>query len=191
VLADYADNPGGGGYGDSVGLLGGMIEAGLENAAYATIYDPEATALCTRAGEGEAVALTLGGKVDPGFGAPLQIAGKVLRLTDGRFTLDGPMNAGVGVNMGPTAVLQVDGIEVVVTGGRYQAYDRQFLLHAGIDPATRSVVAVKSAQHFRAAYAPLARDIIVVDGGGGLTSANFKELPFEKLRRPVYPLDLE
>jgi len=50
---------------------------------------------------------------------------------------------------------------------------------------------VKSAQHFRAAFGPIASDIIVVDGGGGLTSANFKELPFEKLRRPIFPLDLE
>jgi len=78
----------------------------------------------------------------------------------------------------------------VVTSGRFQAYDRQYLKHAGIDPAEKSVVAVKSAQHFRAAFAPIAREIVVVDGGG-LTSANFKELPFEKLRRPIYPLDLE
>ncbi len=191
MLADYADNPGGGGYGDSVDLLGAMIAAGLENAAYATLYDPEAAALCTRAGAGAEVTLSLGGKVDPGFGAPLEITGLVKRLTDGRLTFDGPMNAGVGVTMGPTAVLAIGGIDVVVTSGRFQAYDQQYLKHAGIDPAEKSVVAVKSAQHFRAAFAPLARDIIIVDGGGGLTSANFKELPFEKLRRPVYPLDLE
>jgi microcystin degradation protein MlrC len=191
VLADYADNPGGGGYGDSVDLLGGMIEAGLENAAFGTIYDPEAAALCARAGQGAAVALTLGGKVDPRFGAPLQVTGKVTRLTDGRFSFDGPMNAGVAVDMGVTAVLEIGGIEVVVTSGRFQAYDRQYFKHAGIDPAKKSVIAVKSAQHFRAAFAPIARDIHVVDGGGGLTSANFKELPFEKLRRPIYPLDLE
>jgi microcystin degradation protein MlrC len=191
VLADYADNPGGGAYGDSVDLLGGMIAAGLENAAYANMYDPEAAALCARAGEGAAVALKLGGKLDPRFGAPLQVAGKVLRLTDGRLTFDGPMNAGVAVDMGVTAVLEVGGIEIVVTSGRFQAYDQQYLKHAGIDPAKKSVVAVKSAQHFRAAYAPIAREIHVVDGGGGLTSANFKELPFEKLRRPIYPLDLE
>ncbi len=195
VLADYADNPGGGAYGDSVDLLGGMIAAGLENAAYATMFDPEAAAICTQAGTGAEVTLSLGGKVDPGFGAPLQVTGKVERLTDGRLTFDGPMNAGVSVDMGPTAVLAVvsgsGSIEVVVTSGRFQAYDQQYFKHAGIDPAAKSVVAVKSAQHFRAAFAPLARDIIVVDGGGGLTSANFKELPFEKLRRPVYPLDLE
>jgi microcystin degradation protein MlrC len=195
VIADYADNPGGGGYGDSVDLLGGMIAAGLENAAYATLYDPEAAALCVRAGAGAAVAMTLGGKLDPRFGAPLQVAGKVLRLTDGRLTFDGPMNAGVAVDLGVTAVLEVASglgtIEVVVTSGRFQAYDQQYLKHAGIEPAKKSVVAVKSAQHFRAAYAPIAREIIIVDGGGGLTSANFKELPFENVRRPIYPLDLE
>ncbi|MCH8808968.1 MAG: M81 family metallopeptidase [Proteobacteria bacterium] len=191
VLADYADNPGGGGYGDSVDLLGGMIAAGLENAAYATIYDPEAAALCTQAGAGAEVTLSLGGKVEPRFGAPLEVTGTVKRLTDGRLTFDGPMNAGVSVAMGPTAVLAIGGIDVVVTSGRFQVYDRQYLKHAGIDPAEKSVVAVKSAHHFRAAFAPLARQIVVVDGGGGLTSANFKELPFEKLRRPIYPLDLE
>jgi microcystin degradation protein MlrC len=191
VLADYADNPGGGAYGDSVDLLGGMIEAGLTNAAYATIYDPEAAALCARAGEGAAVALTLGGKLDPKFGAPLQVTGKVVRLTDGKFTYDGPMNAGVSVVMGVTAVIEIGGIEVVVTSGRFQAYDQQYFRHAGIDPAAKSVIAVKSAQHFRAAFGPIAREIHVIDGGGGLTSANFKELPFEKLRRPIYPLDLE
>jgi microcystin degradation protein MlrC len=172
-----------------------MIAAGVENAAYANMYDPEAAALCARAGEGAAVALTLGGKLDPRFGAPLQVASKVLRLTDGRLTFDGPMNAGVAVGMGPTAVLEVASglgtIEVVVTSGRFQAYDQQYLKHAGIDPAKKSVVAVKSAQHFRAAYAPIAREILVVDGGGGLTSANFKELPFQNVRRPIYPLDLE
>ncbi len=191
VIADYADNPGGGGYGDSVGLLGGMIEAQLEDAAFATLYDPEAAGICTQAGEGAEVALNLGGKVDPRFGAPLKITGTVRRLTDGRLTFDGPMNAGVSVNMGPTAVLGVGGIDIVVTSGRFQVYDQQYFKHAGIDPATKSIVSVKSAQHFRAAFGPIAREILVVDDGGGLTSANFKELPYERLRRPIYPLDLD
>ncbi len=191
VLADFADNPGGGGYGDSVGLLGGMIEAGLDNAAYATVYDPEAAALCTRAGEGAEVTLALGCKVDPRFGAPLHVTAVVKRVSDGRLTFDGPMNAGVSVSMGPSAVLAVGGVEIVVASARFQAYDQQYFKHAGIDPAAKAVVAVKSAHHFRAAFAPIARAIVVVDGGDGLTSANFKELPYERVRRPVYPLDLE
>jgi microcystin degradation protein MlrC len=191
VLADFADNPGGGGYGDATGLLGAMIEAELQNAAFATVFDQEAAGICHQAGEGAEVSLLLGGKTDPKFGAPLDVRGTVVRLTDGKFTLDGPMAKGARINMGPSAVLRVGGIEIVVAGGRFQAYDRQYLLHAGIDPVKKSVVAVKSAQHFRAAYAPIARDIIVVDSGGGLTSNDFKTLSYTKVRRPVYPLDLD
>ena len=79
----------------------------------------------------------------------------------------------------------------MVTSGRFQVYDQQYFKHAGIDPATKSIVTVKSAQHFRAAFGPIAREILVVDDGGGLTSANFKELPYERLRRSIYPLDLD
>ncbi|RMD63698.1 MAG: M81 family peptidase [Alphaproteobacteria bacterium] len=191
VLADYADNPGGGGYGDSPRLLGGLIAAGIENAAFATMYDPEAAAICHRAGEGAEVSLALGGKMDPAFGAPLEVCGTVQRLTDGRLTFDGPMAKGVHIDMGPSAVLRVGGIDTVIASGRFQVYDQQFFRHAGIDPASRAVLGVKSAHHFRAAFGPIARASLVVDSGAGLTSANFKALPFRKVRRPIYPLDLD
>jgi microcystin degradation protein MlrC len=191
VLADFADNPGGGGYGDATGLLGGMIAAGLQDAAFATLYDPEAARICHRLGEGAEVSLKLGGKIDPAYGKPLDVRGTVVRLTDGRLTLDGPMAKGLSQDMGPSAVLRVGGIDIVIAGGRFQAYDQQYFKHAGIDPAAKSLIGVKSAQHFRAAFAPIARDIIVVDSGGGLTSNDFKALTYAKVRRPVYPLDLD
>jgi microcystin degradation protein MlrC len=191
VLADFADNPGGGGYGDATGLLGTMIDAGLENAAFATIYDPAAAGHCTEAGVGATVSLALGGKVDPRYGGPLQVIGKVEALTDGRFVFDGPMMQGTKCDMGPTAVLRVGGIDVVVASARYQAFDRQFFTHAGIEPAEKAVLAVKSAHHFRAAFGPIAGAILAVDAGDGLTSRNYKELPFQRVRRPVYPLDLD
>ena len=191
VLADYADNPGGGGYGDSTRLLAGMIEAGLEDAAFATLYDPDAVRHCVEAGEGAAVHLELGGKVDPRFGEPIVVEGRVERITDGCFTLEGPMLKGTPIDLGPSVVLRVGGVHVVIANARYQAYDLQFFRHAGIEPAERAVLAVKSAHHFRAAYAPIASRIVVVDEGGGLTSRNYEELPYERLRRPVYPLDLD
>jgi microcystin degradation protein MlrC len=64
-------------------------------------------------------------------------------------------------------------------------------MHANIDPRDKNVVAVKSAHHFRAAYGPIASEVIVVDGGGGLTSRNYKELTYTQVRRPVFPLDLD
>ena len=92
--------------------------------------------------------------------------------------------------MGPTVVLRVGGIDIVMVSGRFQNYDTNFFEHANINPREKDVLAVKSAHHFRAAYAPIASEVIVVDSGGGLTSRNYKELNYTKLRRPVFPLDL-
>ncbi len=189
VVADFADNPGGGGYGDATGLLKGLLEADLKNATFANMYDPDAAAACTQAGEGAEVTLDLGGRLDPSTGAPIQVTGTVMWLTDGNFAYEGPMQKGVKVKTGPTAVLRVNGVDIVVTSRRYQVYDQNFFKHAGIIPAMKKVVAVKSAHHFRAAFAPIASDIILVDEGGGITSRNFKMLPYKKVRRPVWPLD--
>jgi len=105
--------------------------------------------------------------------------------------MEGPMTKGAHIDMGPTAVFSVGGVDVVISSRRYQNYDQMFFKSAGIDPKKKKVLGVKSAHHFRAAYGPIASRIIVVDGGGGLTSNNFKELPYKNVRRPVYPLDLE
>lgn len=191
VLADFADNPGGGGYGDATGLLAALIAADLPHTVFATVYDPAAAALCHAAGEGAQVQLLLGGAIDPAYGPPLAVSGRVQRLTDGRFALDGPMSKGVAVDMGPSAVLQVGNVAVVIANRRFQALDTQFFRHAGIEPSKQEVVAVKSAQHFRAAFAPLASEVLVVDDGGGLTSDNYRRFEYHNVRRPIYPLDLE
>lgn len=188
VLADFTDNPGGGGYGDATRLLGAMIEAKLANAAFHAINDPEAVAIGQKAGKGATVSLALGGKIDPIFGAPLQVTGTVRNLTDGVFVCDGPMTKGVRLSHGPTMVLAIDDIDVIVTSNRLQTTDLQVFLSQGIDPRAKSVLAVKSAQHFRAAYAPIARKIMLPDGGA-LCSPDLTRFPYKKLRRPVWPLD--
>ncbi len=189
VLADYADNPGGGGYGDTTGLLRGMIDAKLESAALGVLCDPDAAAACHAAGLGATLKLSLGGKVDPRFGAPIDATGTVTHLGDGRMTIEGPMLRGVAVDMGPTATFRIGGVDVVIGSRRFQNYDRNFFRAGGIEPAERAVIAVKSSQHFRAAYAPLAAEILVVDEGGGVMSNNLAKLPFTKVPRPIFPLD--
>ena len=191
VIADFADNPGGGGYGDATGLLAAMIEADLRNAAMTMFWDPEAVEAAVAAGEGAEIDISLGGRIDPAFGAPLAVRAVVRRVTDGCFRLDGPMAQGVASNNGPSARLAVGGIDVCVSSRRGQAFDLQHFRHFGIEPETMSVLAVKSAQHFRAAYEPIARRVIVADDGGGLTSCNYRSLPYRNVRRPVYPLDLD
>ncbi|MCC7047348.1 MAG: M81 family metallopeptidase [Alphaproteobacteria bacterium] len=188
VLADFTDNPGGGGYGDATGLLRAMIDAGLENAAFHAINDPAAVRAGQSAGLGASVSLELGGKIDPAYGAPIRVAGTVQGLTDGGFVCDGPIYKGVRLTHGPTMVLKVGGIEVIVTTNRLQTTDLQVFLSQGIDPRRKSVLAVKSSQHFRAAYAPIARGIMLPDGGA-LCSPDYRRFRFKKLRRPIWPLD--
>ena len=189
VLADFTDNPGSGGYGDSVRLLAAMIEAGLDNAVLGVVADPAAVAACQAAGEGAEVTLSLGAKVDPAhYGPPLAVTGMVERLSDGAYVCDGPMLTGEACSMGPTAVLRVGGVRAVIATNNQQVTDRQVFLSQGIDPAACAVVAVKSAHHFRAAFEPIARDVMLVDSGS-LATRDLTKFDFKKLRRPVWPLD--
>ncbi|MCC6469368.1 MAG: M81 family metallopeptidase [Alphaproteobacteria bacterium] len=188
VLADFTDNPGGGGYGDATRLLGAMIDAGLVDAALHAINDPDAVRAGQAAGTGAEVTLDLGGKIDPAYGAPLRVTGRVARLTDGSFVCDGPMHKGVRLSHGPTMVLAIGGIDVIVTSNRMQTTDLQAFLSQGIDPRRKSVLALKSSQHFRAAFAPIARKIMLADGGA-LCSPDYRRFAYRKLRRPIWPLD--
>src|SRR5579883_2858153 len=188
VIADFTDNPGGGGYGDATNLLRGMLDAGVENAAFAPISDPEAVGRCRAAGEGATLSLAIGGKIDPAFGAPLTVTGTVQHLGDGAFVADGPMWKGLRMTMGPSAVLRVGGVEIVLASNRFQITDLQHFLSLGIDPRQKSVVALKSAQHFRAAYQPIAREVLTVDAGA-LTTPDYRRFSYRKLRRPIWPLD--
>ena len=190
VIADFADNPGGGGYGDSTRLLRSLIESDLQDVGYGALYDPESAELCHQAGAGGAVALSLGGKVDPQFGPPVTVMVDVLKLTDGKFVLEGPMQAGVPVDMGPSALIEVNGVKIVLASRRYQNYDRMFFASFGVDLQQFAVIAVKSAQHFRAAYGDRAAAIAVVDDGDGITTEDVRTRVYRNLRRPIFPIDL-
>lgn len=189
VLADFTDNPGGGGYGDATNLLRGLLAAGIRNVAVSPLTDPEAVEACRAAGVGATVELLIGGKIDPEFGGPpLRVKGTVKRLGTGEFTFDGPMWKGVRSTMGNTAVLEVEGMEILLAASRFQTIDRQHFLSVGIDPTAKNVLVVKSAQHFRATFQPMAREVLTVDTGA-LTTPELNRFDFTRIRRPIWPLD--
>ena len=191
VLADFTDNPGSGGYGDSVRLLEAMINSQLNHSAFGCVPDPEAAQACIAAGAGREVEITLGAKIDPKtYGPSLRVRGTVEHVSDGRFIAQGPMSKGVQFSMGPTAVLRSGGVRVLITTHNMQVYDLQVFLSQKIDPRTCSVVAVKSWHHFRAAFEPISRAVMLVDSGG-LASRDLKRFTYHKIRRPIYPLDME
>ena len=188
VLADGADNPGGGGPCDGTTILQKFIGADVQDAVIAVIADPESVAQAVGAGVGNSVQLNVGGKTDTQHGAPVALTGYVKVLSDGRFILKGPMGRGTAGNMGRTAVIQVGGVEVILTERRIQPYDAEVLRSVGIEPQTRKLIALKSAVHFRADYTPIAHQILEVDTPG-VHSPNLFNYDYQKLRGPVYPLD--
>ena len=179
VIADTQDNPGGGGHGDTTGLLAELLAQNATGAVLCLINDPESAAACHAAGEGADISLVLGGKSD---GMPLAVEARVEKLTNGRFTLTGPMGKGNPADLGPSAlILTRPGVRVLVVSRKMQALDQAILRHVGIDPASCPILALKSSVHFRADFAPIAEKVIVASAPGPVV-ADPAILPFKHLR---------
>ena len=98
--------------------------------------------------------------------------------------------AGTPAKLGDCALVASNGIEVVLTTYRCQAFGLDLFTQLGCDPAARKLVVVKSSQHFRAAYAPIATRIILVDAPGVATK-DITALPFHKIKRPKWPFPVQ
>jgi microcystin degradation protein MlrC len=188
VLANMADNTGGGAAGDGTEVLRELVRVGARSAVVACLWDPAAVEACLRAGVGSRVTLALGGKVDDRHGAPLTVTGTVRTLSDGRFVHKGPMLRGLPGRLGPTAVLGVAGVRVILISLRWQTLDPEMLRFVGIEPTEEKIVVVKSTLHYRAAFEPIAREIVEVDAPG-LSSSNLARFAYKRVRRPIFPLD--
>jgi microcystin degradation protein MlrC len=185
VIADTQDNPGGGGHGDTTGVLAELVRQKARGAVLCLINDAASVAACAAAGEGASLALSLGGKSD---GLPFDCTARVEKLTDGRFTLTGPMGAGNPGNLGPCALIDIDGVRVMVVSQKMQALDQAILRHVGIEPGACSILALKSSVHFRADFGPVAERIIVGIAPGPVVAdpaiLNFRYVRANVRRRP-------
>lgn len=189
VIADYADNPGSGAYGDGTNLLAALLEAEIEDACFGPLVDPQAAVLLQGKILGAAVTLDIGGTTAPNFGGgPLRVTGKLKWIGDGRVVGSGPMLGGLERSFGLTAVLEVAGIEILIVSIAHQMLDLKQFETFGIDPAKKSVVALKSMQHFRAAFTSIAGRIVVCDSGA-LCTLNYASLGYKNVPSPTFPLD--
>ncbi len=189
VLAEASDNPGGGAPCDGTFILQAFIDADVKDAVIAIISDPESVDLAIEAGVGNQVNLNVGGKTDDMHGDPVPLRGRVKTISDGVFVHKGPMARGTIGEMGRTAVIKTGGVEIVLTRERCQPFDAEVLRSVGIEPRDRKLIALKSAVHYRADYTPIAHKILEVDTPG-VHSPNLTNFIYEKLRRPIYPLDV-
>lgn len=199
VLVDVADNSGGGAPCDNTEILDVLLQKGVKDAVV-PLRDPDAVASAMAAGVGSLLEVEVGGKIDKRFYKPIRVKARVKTLFDGKYIVRGPHHGGYetreallpkeawkSVDVGTGALLEADGIEIIVSEGRV-GMEQYYYKAAGVDPAERKIVVVKSHQAHRASFERIAKHIIEVDTHGS-TSPSYKGLTFKNIPRPVFPLD--
>lgn len=193
VLVDMGDNIGGGSPGDGTTVLGELLGQAAEGWVV-VIADPEAVQACTRVRIGATISLKVGGKRDRLHGEPVQVAGWVKCLHDGKYREDEPRHGGARYNdQGLTAVLEIPGSRpdvssmLVLTTKPEAPFSLHQLLSLGIQPRRQQILVVKAAIAYRAAYEPIAGRIIEVDTPG-LTAVNPSRFTYRNVRRPLWGL---
>jgi microcystin degradation protein MlrC len=188
AVADPADNPLSGGIGDTPALFRALLDAKPKvPCVFGFFFDPALVMQCHREGAGAMLDTTLGGRVTDAFGPPVAVKARVVKLTDGRFRNQGPMEHNLPVDLGRTAVLDVEGIQVVVTERCQTPNDPGYFALHGIDLAKVGLLCVKAKNHFRAAFTPLTRTIINVDCPGP-AAADLRHYRFRHAPNSLYPL---
>ncbi len=187
MLADMADNTGGGAPGDSTEVLRTFVEMDLPDALVLYMVDPDVARQAHAANVGARMHVELGGKSDPIQGPPVPLDVDVVALSDGHFRYDGPMYAGVAGDLGSSAWLRHRGINIVVVSVRMQPLDQAFARSIGIDCSRMKYIAVKSAVHFRSGFEQLGGQIFNINASA-IHSHDFASLPYRR-RQPMWPLD--
>ena len=191
-LLDHYDNAASGGPMDTTRVLAEIMRQQLDNVAAFGIFDPAAVQQCIDAGIGATIRLSIGGKqkmpMCPEPSEPLQVTGKVKTIFDGKYRAKGPMAAGTQQDMGHAVVLDTGRVEIVLFSRHVEPLDVNTLLAVGIDPMQKRYVMLKSRIHWRAGMSHLAKAVVECAGVGVCTS-DYGQHKFERLRRPIYPLD--
>jgi len=193
-LLDHYDNAASGGPMDTTCVLAEILRQRLDHVAAFGIFDPQAVQQCIDAGIGATLTLSIGGKqkmpMCPEPSEPLQVTGRVKTIFDGKYRAKGPMAAGTQQDMGHAVVLDTGRVEIVLFSRHVEPFDVNTLLSLGIDPMQKRYVMLKSRIHWRAGMSHLASAVVECAGVGVCTS-DYGQHKFERLRRPIYPLDAQ
>ena len=190
LLADVADNPGGGGRGNTPFILKALHEQDVHGAILGVVTDPELVSDAYLAGTGQMFHARFNRAETTVHSEPFDVPARVLRLHTGKGVGRRGQLAGCSFDLGPSVALQVGGVTVIVISKRHQCHEPMFFEMFGIDISSARVVVLKSRGHFRAAFDEFFADeqIVSVDAPG-LTSPILARFDFKKLPRPVVPLD--
>jgi microcystin degradation protein MlrC len=186
-LSDSGDNPGAGGTTDVPLLLETLLAKGATNVVIAGIWDIEAVRTCAAAGVGHQVTLSIGGKLDKRHGTPLQVTGCVRLLTDGHFYQGGIQRPPMRAKHGPIAVLNINGVDVILSSTRLSFVDPTQLRNLGLEPLDYRIVVLKRGYLTAPFQAISERSVLAFSPGA--TNCDVTQMEFRRVNRPMYPLD--
>lgn len=177
---------------DTTAVLSEILKRKFSNTVFFAIHDPIAVAQAEVLGVGGTATFSLGGRYNKLATAEpnpsLPVTATVKSISDGKVVLRGPMMAGMVVNMGSTAVLTCNGVDVVVVSNHVEPSDLSYFSTLGFDVEALSYLVLKSRVHWRAGFGHIARSVVEADGVG-VTGSDYAKFQYEKVRRPIFPLD--
>jgi microcystin degradation protein MlrC len=189
-LADVADNPGGGGRGNTTYLLEALLESGAERVLLGIFNDAALAEEAHQRGRGARFLARMNRAEINRFSKPLAHEAEVVALSDGNCVGRRGIAAGRSLSLGKSAALRLGGVTLVVISNRQQCADPVFFEMFGLDIAKARTVVVKSRGHFRGGFDEFfANDRIVEVDCPGLTSPMLSRFEWTRLPRPVVPLD--
>jgi microcystin degradation protein MlrC len=183
VLADIADNAGGGAASDATHLLEAVIRRGVADVLTGYYWDPIAVRFCKEVGEGAVIALRIGGKCGPGSGQPVDLEVKVEKIVEGAGQTFGTSRNRMGDAVWVSAG---NGLDIVLNDVRTQVFNPDGFTQLGLDPGNKKIVIVKSTQHFYAGFAPIASEVIYVSCPGSIPP-DFAAIPYQKFTDAYWP----
>lgn len=186
VIADRADNAGGGAASDSTFMLKAMLARGISNAGIASMWDPVAVQVAMSGGVGANLDLRLGGKMGPASGDPLDLKVTVAGIVEDMYQSWPQQGEPMRIPCGDSVWLQCEGIDIIVSSKRGQPMSPDVFTNFGIDATRKRILVVKSAQHFYAGFSPIASKIIYMAAPGAV-APRYTEIPFTRVDLNKYP----
>ena len=190
IFADVADNPGGGGRGNTMHILQAFHVAGVRDALVGVIFDSALAAEAAALGEGAAFTARFNRENADAFSHPFAAPAVVRAIRRDPIRGRRGIYANNTIDLAPAVALTLDGITVVVISNRVQCADPAFFEAFGLDIGAARVVVVKSRGHFRGGFDEFfGHEQVVEVDAPGLTSPVLSRFAWQHLPRPVLPID--
>jgi microcystin degradation protein MlrC len=193
LLLDHGDNCMSGGTCDTMHLLQAALSAGLTDILVGPLCDPAAVETLIRAGTHQTTTLEIGNKVPLGLPAgnqaPMRLTGQVIAVSDGEYTVTGPIYTGMRCNMGRTVLFDTGAARIVLTERPHEPWDEGVFSCVGADPRDCRYLMLKSRMYCRPVFGPLTETIVECNSEG-VTSSDYSLFAFQNLRHPLYPIEV-